>query len=643
MALGYRSVLRLDDDDDAVKIATDQMRTWLKSKHPLHGRGTLETFDWDGVGVHRLGASAELTVVEHSGEDASFRRMLKFVESNSSGIWRVTVTATSLPNGNEARQLIVVEVNNDGVISDGRNASDTTDPPRIVRDLLDVARARDFHADLQMSSSPTVVDIHDVPAMLEALMDERRGISLVIAGAMPLIPISSWRSLIGKLVKNSVGTTASYVLTEEAHGALNHALSDSHKVDNGAVRTFLPGVAPGDRADAYRHRILTPTSLAEALREGNRIRPSLVRVHAASARRRLLEQPLPHQAQRSARILEREELKLLSEDVPSGPTSNKVEPAQSAEPPTTAQVRKPDDFSAKEPSLGPFNAAVVPLEADATHELEQLVLALTGSSQISPSSIRLIRDKFASNASAIARHATQVDGLLDRLNASKDELAQLQSSEESLILELAVEAEQRRAADRLSQYRGDRLKDLQVYDGLHDPDGGDLDRSPGSVQDLLDRLEIDERVSEFIRFTGDLDTAVDIDIRDGVGRYAAAFWEYILVMRDYCHEKRDRGFSGNLYMYLTQDDTKGRKCDPKRFAPTESDTVQSKPEWRDERRRPVPVDVNAAGFVHMMAHFKPTHKDSIAPRMHIYDDSAGPTGKMYIGYIGRHLSNTKTN
>ncbi len=643
MALGYRSVLRLDDKDDAVKIATNQMRSWLKSKHPHHGRGTLDTYDWDGVGVHRLGPRAELTVVEHSGEDASHRRMLKFVESNSAGVWRVTVTATSLPNGNEARQLIVVEVNNDGVIPDGRQASDTTDPPRIVRDLLDVARARDFHADLQISSSPTVVDVQDVPGMLEALMDERRGISLVIAGAMPQVPISAWRSVVGKLVKNSVGTMASYVLTEEAHLNLNHALTDSHKVDKGAVRTFLPGVAPGDRADAYRHRILTPSSLAEALQEGNRIRPSLVRVHAASARRRLLEQPLPHEAQRSARILEREELKLQSEGAPAIPPLRKAVLTPSIEPLPAPGQTKPSDFSQMGPSLVPVDTVVVPLEAEAAHELEQLVHALTGSGQISASSIRLIRDQLASAAGTVVRHATQVDGLLDRLNATNDELAQLQSIEENLILELAVEAEQRRAADRLAQYRGDRLKELQIYDGLHDPEGADLDLSPGSVQDLLDRLEIDERVSEFVRFTGDLDTAVDIDIRDGVGRYAAAFWEYVLVLRDYCLEKRDRAFSGNLYMYLTQDDTQGRKCDPKRFAPTESDTVQSKPEWRDERLRPVPVDVDPSGFVHMMAHFKPTHKDSIAPRMHIYDDTAGPTGNVYIGYIGRHLTNTKTN
>ncbi|BBE21861.1 hypothetical protein MN0502_07440 [Arthrobacter sp. MN05-02] len=44
----------------------------------------------------------------------------------------------------------------------------------------------------------------------------------------------------------------------------------------------------------------------------------------------------------------------------------------------------------------------------------------------------------------------------------------------------------------------------------------------------------------------------------------------------------------------------------------------------------------------MLAHFKPTHPDTIALRMHICDD-VHQSGKIYIGYIGRHLTNTRSN
>ena len=47
------------------------------------------------------------------------------------------------------------------------------------------------------------------------------------------------------------------------------------------------------------------------------------------------------------------------------------------------------------------------------------------------------------------------------------------------------------------------------------------------------------------------------------------------------------------------------------------------------------------GTQFMEAHFKPTWRDTFAPRMYYYDD-LGNTGKIYIGYIGRHLTNTQS-
>jgi hypothetical protein len=43
----------------------------------------------------------------------------------------------------------------------------------------------------------------------------------------------------------------------------------------------------------------------------------------------------------------------------------------------------------------------------------------------------------------------------------------------------------------------------------------------------------------------------------------------------------------------------------------------------------------------MPAHFKVSTNDSFAPRMHYFDDT-DRSGRIYIGYIGRHLTNTRT-
>lgn len=49
------------------------------------------------------------------------------------------------------------------------------------------------------------------------------------------------------------------------------------------------------------------------------------------------------------------------------------------------------------------------------------------------------------------------------------------------------------------------------------------------------------------------------------------------------------------------------------------------------------------GEVHMWAHFRIGSGRPPAPRMHLYDDTGGQTGKIHVGYIGPHLPNPKAN
>lgn len=654
MTLGYRSILRLDDSENAVRVATEQVRSWLKSKHlDQPGFGTLDTYEWVGPGTHVMGPHAKLTVVEHSGKDASQRLLLRLEEENESGSWRVNVTATSLPQGSDAKQLIVVEVDTDAEIANGRPVSENTKPPKIVRSLLEVTRARDFHADIPLTASPTVVDVDEVENLAVALLETRRTTSIVVAGCIPGAPLAPWSKIIGNLVWNSAGTTAAFVLTEAAQEQLNVRLTATHAVENGAVRTFLPGVEPADKADALRHRILYPGSLADSLTNGMRVRPSLVRVHAASARRQLLERPLPHEALRSARILEREELRAPGSVAISHPSAPPA-PSNTAQP-TTTEIQHASHSQGVDTSAVGHPAIQQPVTTEGNTVPNQVLDGLlqlfgthAGSRELSLENIQKLEKTLSKADSAVQTHSDRIDALLDNINKVRDERDALKQAYEIAEYELALEAEERRREaergrhlERLAEFQSNKLRSLQDFDTFEDPDDG-LDESPKSVFDMLARLESEERVAKFIDFTGDLDQAMDLDIYDGLGRCAATFWEYVLVMRDYCLEKTERNFAGNLFGYLTSDQTLGRKCDPKRFSPTESTSVKSNSKWRKERLLPVPNSVDSSERMLMLAHFKTTLKDGVAPRMHIYDDIAG-TGKIYIGYIGKHLSNTKTN
>ena len=97
-----------------------------------------------------------------------------------------------------------------------------------------------------------------------------------------------------------------------------------------------------------------------------------------------------------------------------------------------------------------------------------------------------------------------------------------------------------------------------------------------------------------------------------------------------------------MHDYLANPPAGYRTCSASRHRSNESDTVKGNEKMRRERTRAVPVEVDPRGVIEMWAHFAPTRCDQNAPRMHYYPDTER-THKVYIGYIGRHLTNTKTN
>lgn len=75
----------------------------------------------------------------------------------------------------------------------------------------------------------------------------------------------------------------------------------------------------------------------------------------------------------------------------------------------------------------------------------------------------------------------------------------------------------------------------------------------------------------------------------------------------------------------------------------ESQTTQQNDRFRAERTFRVPHDVEASGECYMGAHIKLRKGGQPAPRIHFYDDTAGETGKIHVGWYGDHLTNSKTS
>ena len=72
----------------------------------------------------------------------------------------------------------------------------------------------------------------------------------------------------------------------------------------------------------------------------------------------------------------------------------------------------------------------------------------------------------------------------------------------------------------------------------------------------------------------------------------------------------------------------------------ESERVENNEELRKYRYFVVDEAVNSSGEIYMGAHMKISSK-GLAPRIYFHDDRNGQTGKIHIGYIGRHLPTSR--
>jgi hypothetical protein len=165
-------------------------------------------------------------------------------------------------------------------------------------------------------------------------------------------------------------------------------------------------------------------------------------------------------------------------------------------------------------------------------------------------------------------------------------------------------------------------------------------QSPGSFAELLERL--DEHVLSCIAFTGDPKTALELDDFDPLGTWAARAWDMLRVLDGYAATRRRGEFSKGVHAYLGHTPPGRPGYAPGAHSTQESDSVERSPRLRRLRVFPVPRAVSPDGAIFMGAHFKIARKGLVSPRMHYHDD-AGHSGKIYVGYIGKHLQNAHTN
>ncbi|WP_405365807.1 hypothetical protein [Kitasatospora sp. NBC_00039] len=162
--------------------------------------------------------------------------------------------------------------------------------------------------------------------------------------------------------------------------------------------------------------------------------------------------------------------------------------------------------------------------------------------------------------------------------------------------------------------------------------------APGTFTEVMARL------GEFplLTFTGDQKAALALDELQCSGAgWARLTWDGLTALQEYA-EAAVRGEAGGDFKQWCERTPAGcHRFPPRKAVRGESRTVFSHTKWKRERMLPVPECVDASRRAFMGAHLR-IGGGRTAPRLHYLDDCSG-SGRIYVGYIGLHLTNTRTN
>jgi hypothetical protein len=163
---------------------------------------------------------------------------------------------------------------------------------------------------------------------------------------------------------------------------------------------------------------------------------------------------------------------------------------------------------------------------------------------------------------------------------------------------------------------------------------------PATFAELRDWMESELTL---VQFTGDRDAMLALDRSPEAPTWARSSWEALRAIQSYAETQSSRGFPGDFKMWCDNPPRDAYAIPSGKVARDESETVKNNARWRREREFPVPAAVDPSARIFMGAHIRigASASGQISPRLYFHD-SAASSGVVYVGYIGRHLTNTRT-
>lgn len=585
--LRYRVLLAAPES--ATESTQEHLRrswaTWLAWKKYVEPQQALAAADVPGV--TRFG---EHTMTRSALSESAVRWRL--IEKMNTGRWTSTLTYVGVPEVSRAALGISswAEFTIESSTDDDTSADDGGHAPRFFVPRLATYLLKDhsWSDGRLMLGQVHDVDRNRVAALAAYLTGSDRRLPALVFSRPPQGDRAGWETAVDAVAFAVAGYATVWCLAHDATDGLQSKLGQDLSVWGGAVRTYLPRVRVGDPTEAgysSRHRVLgwgklrsNPDVAADMLARAARM--SVLEAHAWT--------PVP--------------LSLNQVPVRLGDVTDLLAGIR----PVAAAMSVAD------------SATDVSLRADLDDALER-------SERLREQAVALQEQAEAAMQLAAAAEEEKAAAIAEARETAQDNIetvAELEDAKATIRgLQIAVAAAQR---------------PMDAGGIVIPTDPADQYPHPESFEDLLLILQ---DIPE-LTFTGDPRPARALDRHANRRAWLAKCWDATLTMIEYVRAV-DAGYDGLFAQWCDTDAPPGSRTLPvgssKALVPGESEQVKGNRGMAAERLLPVPATVDASGFKHMWTHIR-LGGGGDSPRMHYHE--SGP--QIYIGYIGRHLTNTLT-
>lgn len=180
------------------------------------------------------------------------------------------------------------------------------------------------------------------------------------------------------------------------------------------------------------------------------------------------------------------------------------------------------------------------------------------------------------------------------------------------------------------------------WETQHDPGSGIPDEAEDVDSAIILAMDF---LSDWVVIHEDAPQELDgINTSPKSGAWGNATWRGFRALAAFA-KARSEDFAGDFFDWCKSDPPLGWSPSPKKLSMTESDPVRNNTTLSGKRVLPISTDVNSEGRALMLAHLKISEGGgNLAPRVYFYDDTAGVTKKVHIGFVGPHylMPNTRS-